>query len=136
MATGVKRARQPRKASKSAAGAEAVRRIGVYVERTGPKLKAVANGVRRLVKNTVPGAKEAVNAWGVPTFEYNGPMCLMMVGKHHVTLGFTRGTSLEDRAELLEGTGKNLRHVKVKEAEQLRDANLRQLLLEAAALNE
>jgi len=31
---------------------------------------------------------------------------------------------------------KNLRHVKLKEVEQLRDANLRQLILEAAALNE
>lgn len=58
-----------------------------------------------------------------------------MAGKNHVTFGFTRGTSLDDPAGLLEGTGKNLRHVKVKTAEQLRDADLRQLILDAAALN-
>ena len=44
-------------------------------------------------------------------------MRYIIVGKNHVTLGFTRGTSLEDSAELLEGKGKNLRHVKVKEVE-------------------
>jgi len=67
----------------------------------------------------------------------SGPqMCLMMVGKSHVTFGFTRGASLKDSTGLLEGTGKNLRHVKLNEVEQLRDANLRQLLIEAAALNE
>jgi hypothetical protein len=124
------------KASRSARGAEAAKLINAYVGRSHANLQAVAHRLRRLVKKTVPASRETVNAWGIPTFEYNGPMCLMMVGEHHVTLGFTRGTSLPDDAELLEGTGKNLRHVKLKEVEHLRDANLRQLLLEAAALNE
>jgi len=77
----------------------------------------------------------AVNAWGVPTFDFYGPFGILMAGKNHITFGFTRGTSLGDPAGLLEGTGKNLRHVKLKTAEQLRDANLRQLILDAAALN-
>jgi len=122
--------------SKAARGPDAVKLIDAHVEGKNMKLKPLANGLRQLVRKTVPGSREAVNAWGIPTFDYHGPMCFMMVGKNHVTLGFTRGTSLEDSAELLEGTGKNLRHVKLKEVEQLRDANLRQLLLEAAALNE
>jgi len=108
---------QPAKVSESATGAEAVRRISAYVELKNPKLELVANAVRQLVKKTVPEAREAVNTWGLPTFEQHGPMCYMIVGKNHVTLGFTRGTSLEDSAELLEGKGKNLRHVKVKEVE-------------------
>ncbi len=122
--------------SRNAHGAEAVKLINAYVAKSSAELRAVADGLRQLVKKTVPGSKEAVNAWGLPTFEYNGPMCYVMMGKKHLTLGFVRGTSLPDDAELLEGTGKNLRHVKLKEVEQLRDANLRQLLLEAAELNE
>jgi hypothetical protein len=136
MAKAKKPATSGTRAAKSADGAEAVEIIDSYVEKKNAKLKTVADGVRKLVKKTVPDSREAVNAWGVPTFDYHGPMCLMLVGKNHVTLGFTRGTALKDSAELLEGTGKNLRHVKLKEVEQLRDANLRQLLLEAAALNE
>jgi hypothetical protein len=37
-----------------------------------------------------------------------------MVGKNHVTFGFHYGTSLDDPERLLEGTGKNLRHVKLR----------------------
>jgi hypothetical protein len=124
------------KASRSARGAEAVKFINAYVAKAKADLRPVANGVRRLVKKTVPSSKETVNPWGLPTFEYHGPMCYVMIGKKHVTLGFVRGTSLPNGAELLQGTGRNLRHVKLKEVEQLRDANLRQLLLEAAAVNE
>lgn len=131
-----KRRRSGGQASKSAHGKEAVKIIDAYVQRKNGNLKHVANALRKLVKKTLPKSSEAINPWGVPTFDFNGPICYMMVGKNHVTLGFTRGTSLADGGELLEGTGKNLRHVKLKEVEQLRDANLRQLLLESAALNE
>jgi hypothetical protein len=122
--------------SRSMSGKEAIRAIDEYVHHKNARLESVANGLRLLVRKTLPRSREAVNAWGIPTFNFNGPLCYMMLGKHHLTLGFTRGTSLADDAGLLEGTGKNLRHVKLKEIEQLRDANLRQLLLEAAALNE
>jgi hypothetical protein len=134
--TTAKKRKRSSKASKSAFGKDAVRLIDSYVQRKNAKLKPVADGLRQLVKKTLPGSREAINPWGVPAFDLHGPVCVMMVGKHHITLGFTRGTSLPDGTGLLEGTGKNLRHVKLKEVEQLRDANLRQLLLEAAALNE
>ena len=105
------------------------------VQRGNPALKPVADELKRLVKKIVPESRETVNPWGIPSFDFHGPLCFLMVGKNHVTFGFTRGTSLTDVAGLLEGTGKNLRHVKLKDAEQVRDPNLRQLILEAAALN-
>ena len=109
--------------------------IDRYLERRNPALKEVANGLRSLVKKAVPQSREDVNPWGIPVFDFHGPFCLLMAGKNHITFGFTRGTSLADPGKLLEGTGKNLRHVKVKEKEQLRDTNLRQLIRNAAALN-
>ncbi len=99
------------------------------------KFKPVADELRRLVKKTLPAARETVNPWGIPTFDLHGPVCLMMIGKNHITLIFPRGTSLADPARLLEGTGRNLRHVKLSEAAQLRTANLCALILESAALN-
>lgn len=59
----------------------------------------------------------------------------MMVGKHHITFGFPRGASLSDAGKLLEGTGRDLRHLKVREPRQLHDADVRQLIVESAALN-
>lgn len=124
-----------KKSTKAVSGAAAPRAIDAYVQQRNPALKDVVTAVRRLVKQTVSAAAEAINPWGIPVFELNGTLCFLMVGRQHVSLGFARGTSLSDPAGLLEGTGKNIRHVKLKKAEQANHPNLRNLLLEAAALN-
>lgn len=89
-----------------------------------------ADALRRLVKQTVPASRETLNPWGIPTFDFHGPLCYMMVGKHHITFGFPRGASLSDAGKLLEGTGRDLRHLKVREPRQLHDADVRQLIVE------
>jgi hypothetical protein len=122
-------------ASLAGSGKAVAKIIDDYVQRGNPRLKHVAGALRRLVRRTAPQSREIINPWGIPTFALNGPLCFMMVGKNHVTFGFSRGTSLPDPTGLLEGAGKNLRHVKLKDVAQLRDANLRQLILHAAALN-
>ncbi len=110
--------------------------IDRYVARKGAALEEVSQGLRRLMKKTVPGMKESVNHWKIPTFESNGPMCFFMIAKNHVTFGFLRGTSLPDPAKLLEGTGKNLRHVKLRTREHLRNPALKKLIQAAVRLNK
>jgi len=100
------------------------------------ELRELAQGLRRLMKKTVPGTRESVNPWKIPTFESNGPMCFFMVGKNHVTFGFLRGTSLPDPAGLLEGEGKNLRHVKLHLMDDLSEPALKKLIQAAAKLNK
>jgi hypothetical protein len=129
------KAAAPMAAGNKATGTAAARLIDVFIQRSNPNLKSVADEIRRLVKTTIPESIEAVNPWGIPAFDFHGPICFMMVGKHHITLGFTRGTSLNDSAGLLEGTGKNLRHVKLTGAAPLPAAALTKLIRQAAILN-
>ncbi|HXP23739.1 MAG TPA: DUF1801 domain-containing protein [Candidatus Sulfotelmatobacter sp.] len=110
--------------------------IDAYVERKGRNLKGVAQGLRQLVSKTVAGARETVNPWKIPTFESNGPMCYFSIASDHLTFGFLRGTSLPDPQLLLEGTGKRLRHVKLRALEDLRQPALKKLIQAAARLNE
>jgi hypothetical protein len=105
-----------------------------YVQDDNPALLKVVRGVRSLVKATVPGTKITVNSWGIPTFQTKDPFCFYMVGKNHVTLGFHYGASLDDPEGLLEGTGKNLRHVKLRTMEDLEKKGLKELALTAARL--
>jgi len=121
--------------AQSLSSREVARVFDACVQRGNAALQPVAAEVRRLVKKVVHVSRESINPWGIPSFDFHGPFCILMVGKNHVTFGFTRGTSLTDAGGLLEGTGKNLRHVKVKEIAQARDPNLRQLILQATALN-
>lgn len=102
------------------------------VKDENPALRAVVAGVKRVVKELVPGTKETVNAWGVPTFVGKNPFAFYIVGKKHVTFGFPFATSLPDPEGLLEGTGKNMRHVKLHSAEDLDKKGLRELIVAAS----
>ncbi len=105
-----------------------------YVMDDNPALQNVVRGLRSFVRAAVPGTKITVNSWRIPTFEAKDPFCFYMVGKNHVTLGFHHGTSLDDPEKLLEGTGKNLRHVKLRTVEDLEKKGLKRLVLAAAHL--
>ena len=110
--------------------------IDEYLTRKEQKLADVAQRLRLLMKKTVAGCTETVNPWKLPTFESNGPMCYFSIGTDHVTFGFLRGTSLPDPAKLLEGTGKSLRHVKLRTAAEVQKPALKKLIRSAARLNE
>jgi hypothetical protein len=115
-------------------GEEARVWVDEYVTKAG-KLSGVAKAVRALVKKTVAGCEEYVNPWRIPSFDLNGPLCFYMVAKEHVIFGFVRGAKLRDPEKLLEGTGKYLRHVKLRSAADVRRPGVRSLLQESAELN-
>ncbi len=115
-------------------GKEARVWIDRYVRKSA-KLSGVAKAVRALVKKNVAGCEEYVNPWKIPSFDLNGPLCFYMVAKEHVVFGFMRGAILHDRGKLLEGTGKYLRHVKLRSAAEVRRPEVKALVKKAAALN-
>jgi hypothetical protein len=99
------------------------------------RLKETVTRLRTFVKKAVPKLQETLNPWGIATFESDGPFSYFLIGKHHVTFGFLRGTSLADPKGLLEGTGKNVRHVKLRSPDDIDRLGLVELVRGAAALN-
>jgi hypothetical protein len=57
-----------------------------------------------------------------------GPFGYVNSFKSHVNVGFFYGAVLEDAAGLLEGSGKRMRHVKLKPDRELNTATLRDLI--------
>lgn len=110
-------------------------RINAFLKEKDPELQKIAKALRAMMKQLVPDVKETVNPWGVPTFEWNGPLAIFIVASKHVTFGFHRGTSLPDPEKLLEGTGKSIRHVKMKSVADLQQKGLRELVLAVVELN-
>ncbi len=51
----------------------------------------------------------------------------------HVNVGFFQGVGLRDRARLLQGSGKFMRHVKLRPGTAVNEAGLRELIEEAYA---
>jgi len=108
--------------------------IDQYVKKAG-KWSGVAKAIRALVKKNVPGCEEYVNPWKIPTFDLNGPLCFYLVRKDHVIFGFMRGALLRDPGKSLKGTGKYLRHLKLRSTADVRRSEVRALLKQAVALN-
>ena len=109
--------------------------IDGYVKKLG-KLTPVAKAVRSLVMKTAAGCEEYVSAWKVPAFDSNGPLCVFVMGKEHVSLAFLRGAKLPDPEKLLEGTGKGVRHVKLRSVADVKRPGVKKLIVEASKLNK
>jgi len=71
------------------------------------------------------GASERVISDGI---------CSIGVFRRHVTLTFVEGIDLDDPGQLLRGTGKTMRHVRVASAAELDRRELREFLRQARAL--
>jgi hypothetical protein len=115
-------------------GKQATVWIDGYVRKAG-RFAGVTKAVRALVKKTVRGSEEYVNPWKIPSFDSNGPLCCFMVGKQHVTFAFMRGAALPDPEALLEGTGKGVRHVKLRNLAEVKRPGVKKLIADAARLN-
>ena len=101
-----------------------------------PEAQALALELRALVRRLVPEAQEKIYpGWGVADYGTDAPgRGFMSIGpqKGYVNLYFMNGVDLLDPDELLEGTGKRLKHVKIRQPEDLKKRSLHALIGQAA----
>jgi len=109
--------------------------IDAYVKKAG-KLADVAKAIRTLVKNTAAGCEEYVSPWKTPAFDSNGPLCVFVLGKEHVTLAFLRGAMLPDPEKLLEGKAMSVRNVKMRSLADVKRPGVKKLIAEAVKSNK
>lgn len=77
--------------------------------------------------------------YGARQYGYNGwGMAALSAHNKWISLVFMRGTDLEDNDRLLEGTGKKVRHVKLRSLEQFEEKRsaLSRLIKAASKLNK
>ena len=97
------------------------------------EVREMALATRRLVLDTIPGAVERVET-GHKLINYGSgermaeQICYIAPLKSTVNLGFFQGTRLPDPEGLMEGTGKLLRHVKIRRVEDVEKPGLRELI--------
>ena len=69
--------------------------------------------------------------WYGPTHRMKDGICYIGVIKDHVNLGFPRGDELADPQRILQGTGKQMRHIKIRNMSDLLRPAVRAYLQEA-----
>src|SRR6476660_742583 len=91
--------------------------LGAIAQRWFEVMRSCGHDVRELLHDGHPTACVGDAAFGyVNAF------------KDHVNVGFFRGAELPDASGLLEGTGKFMRHVKLRPGQKIGDAALRKLV--------
>lgn len=102
-----------------------------------PALRAVALALRELIISVDPDTHETprpgdrVLSYGVGPRKMIDGYAYIAPQRDYVNLGFYRGATLPDPDGLLEGTGKGLRHVKVRALAEVARPGLRALVAAA-----
>lgn len=106
--------------------------VDSYVSKVDPKLRSQFQRLRLIVKKALPGASESVK-WGVPYYSLDGVGVASIADySGHVNLYLMQGAELS--SDLLEGTGKGMRHITVKTLAEIDEPEFMRLLREAGAL--
>ena len=102
-----------------------------------PAIEKIARALRALIRTTdpdvveVPRPGERTAGYGVGSKKMTETYAYIAPQTSHVNLGFYHGASLPDPAQSLEGTGKALRHVKIRSTEEAGQPSLKRLLKDA-----
>jgi hypothetical protein len=91
-----------------------------YIEEAaGPQAEAMRR-LRQLIHATVPGIQEEFK-WGRPVFRAKKDLAYFKTTRAYLTLGFFHTQQLDDPDGLLEGTGKDMRHIKIRNADAINE---------------
>lgn len=110
------------------------------IDITVPEMQPIVRRLREIIVEIDPQAVEVVRlgdraaTYGVGPKKMSEGYTYVLPHKNWVNLGFFKGADLPDPSSLLEGTGKNMRHAKMRSLADTQRPQVRELI--AAALAE
>ncbi|MGA2750241.1 MAG: DUF1801 domain-containing protein [Verrucomicrobiota bacterium] len=103
----------------------------------GPRLRPLCQALRNLVASLdkdfveVVWLRQEIASFGVGPKKMTEHYAYIGIQSSYVNLGFYHGAALRDPTHLLEGTGKRLRHVKIRTDAEVKNAAIAALLRNA-----
>ena len=109
--------------------------FGDWLADVDPKLRPLARELHRMFLDAAPDLMESIK-WGNPCFEKKvRTFYIASQADKYVTLGLWQGALLPNPDSLIEGTGKRMRHVKIRSLEDLEAAALGRIIRQAVELD-
>jgi len=108
--------------------------VEVWIDQADGWQKRLLQELRAVILAAVPDATEALK-WGQPCYSRNGLFCYLQRSKGHVTLGFQKGARMKDPESLLQGDGKQMRHLKFDSDATIDEETCTGFILEAIRLD-
>jgi len=107
--------------------------VDSYIKKLDSPIKEIVIELRAVVSRSSENLQEAIK-WNVPTYAINSNICAIMAHKRHVNLQIFLGAHIED-ANLMVGTGKDMRHIKYEKKEDIDCEQIGNILSQAIALD-
>ncbi len=105
--------------------------IEAYLEDAPARHREILDRARSMIGDTAPTVEERIK-WHNLVFVVQGTDRIYLATfDEHVNLGFFHGSELADPAGLLEGTGTQMRHIKLTHKDDLTDQAIRALIEQA-----
>lgn len=93
-------------------------KITKYILETPEEQQKIMETLRMLILSENPSVTENFK-WGRPVFATDMDVAYFKATKSYLTFGIFNYEKIKDHVHLLEGTGKNMRHIKIKKYEDL-----------------
>lgn len=108
--------------------------LDAYIRQLPKHQQAIVHAVRQVALDAVPKLSEDLK-WGRPTFLLGSRRLAVVYGAgEHVKLGFFDAVALGDAGAAAEGTGKRMRHLKLRTTDDVEAGSLTTLFRAAARL--
>ncbi len=104
-------------------------KVTAYIDNATEEQIVVLETLRRLIHEIVGNVSEEIK-WGFPVFAVNKDFAYLRFAKKHVTLGFYNIDKIQDPDNLLEGEGSVLKHIKIKNIDDVDSKVISQWLIE------
>ena len=95
--------------------------VTTYIANAPEPHKSILSKLRALIYDVVPDAIEEYK-WNRPVYKDKKDFAYLLANKNHVNFGFSQFTKIKNPTEILEGTGKTMRHVKLKTVDDIDEA--------------
>ena len=107
-------------------------KVDQMIDQLSPDIQEITNALRKVIFDASPKLIEEFK-WSMPSYSYKGLVCYLQPAKKHVNLGFYKGNEIE--SDLLKGTGKAMRHIRVTKLEDIQEDIFTSLVKKAITLN-
>jgi len=102
-----------------------------YINNAPDEHRKIMEIIRTIARENIEGLREEFK-WSRPVFGLEKDFAYLLSTKKGVNLGFYNFEQLDDPSGLLEGTGKTMRHIKIKSASDMDEKLIRDWFLSSS----
>ena len=108
--------------------------VDFYIAEAPVEHQGTLRALRDLIFEAVPNTNESFK-WKQPVYSTEKDYLYLKANKGYVNLGFFSFEKIQNPAYPLEGTGKRMRHIKIKNMADFNPEQLKEMIVQASKFN-